>query len=617
MPHLLFLAWGFPPSRAGGVYRALATANAFADAGWRVTVVTARREDFARYTGTDASLEGRVHPGVEVVRIPFRWPAQDTDVRRYPALRALLPPLWHRWRRALDRMPFPEPSYGPWLRPLTAAALDVHRHSPVDLVVATANPHVTFGAADALHRAHGVPYVMDYRDAWTLDVFSGRRLARPRSRVGRLESRLLNAAREAWFVNEPLRRWHAERHPAAADRMRTVANGWDPELFDVPEPRTSTPGAPLRFAYLGTVTPKVPLPELLAGWQLALERGLLPAGSALDIAGHLGYFATPQGQLAQTISEAREHGVRFTGAVPKAEVAAFYRDADVLVLALGSGRYVTSGKVYEYVAAGRPVVAVHDPGNATTDVLTEHPLCARVARVDADEVAGALGRAARMAVEAGDEEHARVAALAARYRRDQQLAPRVAALTAAVGGATAGGATSGVAAAGGAAADSVAGGGAASGAAAWANPGPAAEASPGQATAANRGPTAEPPTSGVDGDGPRVLLLAGDRATGDELLDEHALELAALGATVDVARLELGGRPSGRVGRVVSHLLVGTRSSLAVDADLRERARTADVVVAADRSAVGAVWRLRRSGTARLVNGVPAALGVLSASDEV
>ncbi len=45
-PHVLYVAWGFPPSRGGGVYRALATANGFARAGFRVTVLTATRETF-------------------------------------------------------------------------------------------------------------------------------------------------------------------------------------------------------------------------------------------------------------------------------------------------------------------------------------------------------------------------------------------------------------------------------------------------------------------------------------------------------------------------------------------------------------------------------------------
>ncbi len=428
-PHLLYIAWGFPPSRAGGVYRALATVNAFAAQGWRVTVLTADRETYARYTGADVSLEAQVAPGVDVVRVPFQWPAQDTDVRRYSWLRVALPPLWVRVRRALDQVRFPEPSYGPWLPPLLEAATAIHRRTPVDLTIATANPHVTFAAAHGLQRRHGVPFVMDYRDAWRLDVFTGVETKSRGSRVGRAEARMIAAAREVWFVNEPIRAWHAEQDPAHANAMHVVANGWDPTLLDFPVQRAAVAGRGLRYAYLGTVTPKVPLAEVLDGWRLALAEGAIPAGSTLTIGGHLGYFAVPQGRLSDLVSGAADDGVSYVGPVAKAAVGAFYEDADVLVLALGSGRYVTSGKVYEYVAAGRPIVAVHDEHNATTSVLADHPLVARVDAVDAASVATALAEGARMAHESTPDDDARVQALAQSYRRDHQLTPRITALT--------------------------------------------------------------------------------------------------------------------------------------------------------------------------------------------
>ncbi|CAM5781446.1 glycosyltransferase [Cellulomonas persica] len=426
-PHLLYLAWGFPPSRAGGVYRALATVNAFADAGWDVTVVTASRETFERYTGADASLEERVDPRVVVRRIGFDWPAQDTDIRRYSPLRVALPPVWARLRRLKDERTFPEPSYGPWRAPLAAAARAVHDDKPVDLTLATANPHVTFAAAHDLWRAAGVPYVMDYRDAWTLDVFSGRTTTSARSRVSRWQARLLADAREVWFVNRPLRDWHARHFPAVADRMVVVENGWDPALLPPVPPAVPHDGG-LRFAYLGTVTPKVPLGELLAGWRAAMADGRLPAGSTLTLGGHLGYFAVPQGPLAEVLADAATDGVRYVGPVAKAQVADFYANADVLVLALGTGRYVTSGKVYEYVATKRPIVAVHDPANATTDVLADHPLVARIDAVTADEVARALAEGAALVDRQDEQTRATLDALADRLRRDRQLAPRVAAL---------------------------------------------------------------------------------------------------------------------------------------------------------------------------------------------
>lgn len=434
-PHLLYVAWAFPPCRAAGVYRALATVNAFVDAGWRVTVLTTTREAYESYTGTDESLEALVRPEVTVRRLPFTWPAQETNIRTYSALRVMLPPVWRRLRLWRDLAAFPEAGYGTWRARLVAAARRVHASDPVDLTVSTANPHVTFEAGYALHR-HGVPYVMDYRDAWVLDVFSGRRLHGPRSRQARVERRVQRHAREIWFVNEPIRRWHAEEYPEWADRMRVVANGWDPELLTEmaasqdDDPAQRGPG--LRFAYLGTVTPKVPLAELLAGWRRAVQDGLVPTGSTLTIGGYLGYFATPRPEMRDAIAAAFDVGARYVGQVPKASVAEFYAGTDALVLALGTGRYVTSGKVFEYVATGKPVVSVHDPGNAASEVLEGHPLWFPATDLGPEAVAAAFGAAAR-AIAQPDDEAARAAReFAEPLSRPRQLEPRIAELKAQV-----------------------------------------------------------------------------------------------------------------------------------------------------------------------------------------
>ncbi len=443
-PHLLYLAWAFPPCRAAGVYRALATANAFSDAGWRVTVLTTTEDAFERFTGTDPSLTAHVRPDVDVRRIPFDWPAQETDIRTYSRLRVLVPPVWRRLRVWRDRAHFPEAGYGPWRGALTRTAAEVHRDDPVDLVVATANPYVTFAAAHALHRASGVPYVMDYRDAWMLDVFTGGLLHSRRSRAARIERAALADAAEIWFVNEPIRKWHAQEHPTVADRMHVVANGWDPDVLTVPAPapaeasaaapaRSTSPTAgddgPVRFGYLGTVTPKVPLAELLAGWRTGVESGGVPQGSTLSIAGYLGYFAVPRAEMSEQITQAGDVGVSYAGPVPKFSVGEHYAHLDALVLALGGGRYVTSGKVFEYVATGKPIVSVHDPDNAAGQVLADYPLWFPARSLATADVAEAFAAAARAVDEADPGRRTAAQEFAAQYRRDRQFAPRVRALT--------------------------------------------------------------------------------------------------------------------------------------------------------------------------------------------
>lgn len=422
--HLLYVAWGFPPCRGSGVYRALATPNLFAQAGWRVTVLTASVESFEKYTGADHSLLELVRPNIRVVRLPFERSYLNGELATWSRFRIEAPDLWLRWRRAADVAPFPEANYGFWRRPLERAARAVHREDPVDLVIATANPHVDFVAAAELAKV-GVPYVMDYRDAWQLDVFSGARVTAPRSRVARWESRLIAGAKEVWFVNEPIRTWHAELYPEHVDRMHVVPNGFDGGLGPrgVPSPTNNA-----TFGFLGTISAKVPMAELVDGWKAFCELRDRDGCRAL-LAGYVGFGGESSG--FGTVSEP-DAQMEYIGPVPKGDVADFYARCNALLLVLGTGRYVTSGKVFEYLATGLPIVSVHDPRNAVNDVLRGYPLWFPAEGLEPAQIASALERAAREVQNPDPERWHAAATWGPRVARSAQLAPRIADLASGV-----------------------------------------------------------------------------------------------------------------------------------------------------------------------------------------
>ena len=428
--HVLYVAWGYPPGRGAGMYRALATANAFAKGGWRVTVLTATRETFERLTGTDPDSEKHIDPRIHVVRIPYDPALGESDLRKWSRARLYSPLLWNFVRSIRSRLSFPEGGYGSWKAPLTTAAEQIHLEHPVDLVVGSANPNVDFAAGMQLHRAHGVPYVMDYRDAWHLDVYTGKRIGSRLGRSSRLERRLLDGALEAWFVNDAIRDWHAADYPRRAAHFHVVANGYDAGLLGPVPDRNVDSDHGLIFGYLGTIYGPIPLRETLDGWRIARQESSIVARSQLVFRGRLGHFAEADATAAALLSEYRDDAVSYLGPVSKTQVSRVYRGFDALLLIIGRSKYITSGKVFEYAATGLPIAALHHPETAATGVLRGHPRVFPVAAPTPRLIADALIATAEDAMASGPREMERTRAWAEHLSRDAQLLPRVAALRA-------------------------------------------------------------------------------------------------------------------------------------------------------------------------------------------
>jgi len=431
-PHVIYVAWGYPPSRGAGMYRALATANAFARDGWRVTVLTATRETFERLTGTDPESEKHIDPRVRVVRIPFDTARAETDLRNWSRARVYSPLLWNFLHWVRSGLSFPESGYGSWKAPLAAAAEKVHREHPVDLVVGSANPNVDFVPGMRLHRTHGVPYVIDHRDSWHLAVYTGKRIGTRYARSNRLERRLIDGAEEAWFVNQPIRDWHATEYPRRAEHFHVVANGFDPAFLGSAPDRHLDPAGGLTFGFLGTIYGPMPLRETLEGWRIARAESSTLAKSRLVFRGRLGHFAEPDAATVALLDEFRDDGVSYLGPVSKTHVSEVYQGFDALLLILGRSKYVTSGKVFEYAATGLPIAALHHPETAATEVLRGYPRLFAVPETTPRHIANTLiaTAAEALAQAPGDVERARQ--WAAPLSRDAQLLPRVSALRARV-----------------------------------------------------------------------------------------------------------------------------------------------------------------------------------------
>jgi hypothetical protein len=95
------------------------------------------------------------------------------------------------------------------------------------------------------------------------------------------------------------------------------------------------------------------------------------------------------------------------------------------LLALVGGRYVTSGKVFDYMSTGLPVMSAHEPEHAAAEVLQDYPLWVRNQGVDPESLADAFVRTAHLAVAATEQDRLNARRHADQFERYAQMEPAI------------------------------------------------------------------------------------------------------------------------------------------------------------------------------------------------
>lgn len=237
-----------------------------------------------------------------------------------------------------------------WLLPALGAARKATRDWTPDVVFASAPPFTTLIAGRMIARRVGAPLVIEYRDRWIEDRYSDV----PKARLWldqKIEEWCARPARAVVTVSDP---W-AEDYRARWDKPVTVAyNGFDPD--DV-APLDSVPPAAsekLTILYTGIIYPE--------------RRDPTPLLDALSLMGddrddiEIKFYGSNVDQLAGAVAAKHQQDiVTLSPGIPFREALTLQRQADVLLLLqwnnpLEAGN--VPGKLFEYIAARRPVLGI-------------------------------------------------------------------------------------------------------------------------------------------------------------------------------------------------------------------------------------------------------------------
>jgi glycosyltransferase involved in cell wall biosynthesis len=255
----------------------------------------------------------------------------------------------------LSKLVVPDPLAAAWLPFARSRALALQRRERFDCVITTSPPESVHGVGKALAR-RGVPWVADVRDGWTFEPLRPPFPTAAQRRLDqRFERRWLGAADAVVCVSRP----------AAEDlRGRGIAepllipNGWDPEAIADGETAPTGLLDPERVSLVYTgrfgTYGRDPGPLVDALGRLAAENPEAARRLELVIAGPL--TDDEAALLSRDVSPA--HIVR-AGSISRERALALQREAGALLLIAQPTRsQLLNIKLFEYLAAGRPILAL-------------------------------------------------------------------------------------------------------------------------------------------------------------------------------------------------------------------------------------------------------------------
>lgn len=396
---VLIITYYWPPSGGSGVQRWLKFAKYLPRHRWQPVVAAPLAADYEVY---DETLQADVPPEAEVLRLPIREPyaayrkltgAQSGESPTASVGTEARPGLIRRlslWVRANFFVPDPKIL---WVRPTIKRLGDYLREHPVDAIVTTGPPHSIHLIGERLATQAGVPWLMDVRDPWSqFDVhLSFGPGARARRTNVAYERRCLAAATRVLSTAPSM---PANLEPFDLGKFRVVTNGYDEEDFPT-SVRSSRRGRD-RFVVLHTgVLSAVRNPT--AVWRALAELCRGDAGFAARLRIRLVGSVDPVVIAAITAWPELRDAYETEGWMPHDEVVGEYRGADCLLLCptqSATARSQINGKLFEYLAARRPVLHVGPYDADNTRLLDEAHAGLTVMPGDVDGARDAIGRIA-------------------------------------------------------------------------------------------------------------------------------------------------------------------------------------------------------------------------------
>lgn len=369
----LIVTYYWPPAGGSGVQRWLKFSKYLRDFGWEPVIYTSLNPESPAY---DDALLAEVPKDVEVIRRSVWEPYSlfrkitgrkeqkfgaglaSSGRSKHSFLNDLA--IWIRGNFFIpDARMF-------WINPSARFLIKYLKENPVDLIISTGPPHSTHLIAKRVSKEIHIPWVADFRDPWTnIDFFLDLKptfIAKAIQR--RLEKSVLTKADKIITVTNG---WGKDLISLGAKNLVVIENGFDEADFN--ENNVSVDNG-FTLTHIGTLSPNrncnalwVAFGEMVRSNQDFAKQFKLRFVGSVD-----------SSAIDSLKSNGLENYCEFLGYLPHKEAIELQLKSQALLLLVNNSPNalgIQTGKVFEYMAARRPILAVGPVGGDTESLINE------------------------------------------------------------------------------------------------------------------------------------------------------------------------------------------------------------------------------------------------------
>lgn len=369
MKRVLIITYYWPPTGGSGVQRWVKFSKHLPSEGWQPVVYTPENPE---QLAVDESLLADIPPEAEIIKTRIREPyalahkimgggtsQKGVGVNPVNAQHKSFKQKAMLWVRGNCFVPDPRVW---WVRPSIKYLKTYLRQHPVDVMVTTGPPQSMHLIGLQLHKDLGIPWIADFRDPWT-KIFYFKHLglgAMATERHRHMEQSVLDKASAIISVSPLVQE---EFQAATGTAVHLITNGYDAADFSGTVPPRDD--GKFRLVHTGLFASDGNPTSL---WEALAE---MPQEFRNSLEIRLAGKVDPE--ILDSITAAGLGGnLVELGYLPHDRSVAELRRADLLILPLRKEpeyRKVLPGKIFEYLAARKPVLGIGQEDGAAARLL--------------------------------------------------------------------------------------------------------------------------------------------------------------------------------------------------------------------------------------------------------